>query len=26
MAGLPKEIEKKKGDIKKCMQMYDILD
>jgi len=26
MAGLPKEIEKKKGDIKKCMQMYDTLD
>jgi seryl-tRNA synthetase len=26
MQGLPKELEKKKGDIKKCMLMYDNLD
>jgi len=26
MQMLPRELEKKKGDIKKCMQMYDILD
>ena len=26
MMGLPKELEKKKGDIRKCMAMYDTLD
>jgi len=26
MANLPKDIEKKKGEIKKCMAMYETLD
>lgn len=26
MQMLPKDIEKKKGDIRKCMQMYETLD